>query len=122
MEIQKKKTTFNLSEYTHQGLKFAAASQKREMAELLEEALSAYFGWNKMTKIEKDELELYRIAERNGPGQATEANFNTISNTLDAATVLSQLLQYLHGKYLIVEVNDNRTGYKDFSTFPEGAQ
>jgi len=116
----KKKATFNISEETHQGLKLAAAVQRREMVELLEEALSTYFGWNKMTKIEKDELALYRIAERSGPGQASQADFNYLSNTLEPAPVLAQLLQHLDGRHLIVEVNDKRTGFKRFSAFPEG--
>lgn len=120
--ISKKKATFNLEESTHQRLKLSAAVQKREMVELLEEALGMYLEWKKMTKIEKDELELYRIAERNGPGRATQANFDYLSNNLDEAPVLAQLLEYLDGRYLTVEVNDNKTGFKSFRSFPEGQE
>jgi hypothetical protein len=112
IEPSKKKATFNLDEDTYQGLKLTAAVQKREMVEVVEEALGMYLGWNKMTKIEKDELELYRIAERDGAGRAATADFIYVSNNLDAAPVLADLLDYLDGRYLVVQVNDNQTGFK----------
>jgi hypothetical protein len=116
----KKKATFNLDEGTFHGLKLTAAIQKREMVELVEEALGMYLGWNRMTKIEKDELELYRIAEREGAGRAATADFIYLSNNLDAAPVLAELLDYLDGKYLVVEVNDNRTGFKPLNALGKG--
>src|ERR1044071_303494 len=101
---QRRKTTFNLSERTHQGLKFAAASQKREMAELLEEALSAYMGWSKMTKIEQDELALYRIADRGGAGRWSTTDFGALSQELGfpgGGEVVAQLLDHVHANGLV---------------------
>jgi len=108
----KRKATFNLDEDTYQGLRLTAAVQKREMVELVEEALGMYLEWNKMTKTEKDELDLYRIAERSGAGQAATADFIYLSNNIDSAPVLADLLDYLDGKNLVVQVNDNQTGFK----------
>lgn len=119
MEQPKKKSTFNLDGNVHLGLKLTATVQKREMVELVEEALGMYLGWNRMTRIEKCELELYRIAERNGPGQATESNLNHLGSYLGETIVLAQLLEYLHGTFLLVEVNDNHIGYRDLSTYSE---
>jgi hypothetical protein len=118
----RKKATFNLDESTHQRLKLSATVQKREMVELVEEALGIYLEWKKMTKTEKNELELYRIAERSGPGRATDADFLYVAKTLNEPhEVLAQLLEYLDGQqYLVVEVNENKTGLRPFRSFPEG--
>ena len=41
------------------------------MVDLVEEALGEYFGWNTMTEPELDELNVYKLAERRGPGIPT---------------------------------------------------
>jgi hypothetical protein len=125
MGIVKRKATFNLNESTHQGLRLAAAGWKLEMVEVVEAALGEYLGWNKMTRIEHDELKLYRTAELNGPGRQTEATFNDLCKRLDYssgdAAVVAQLLEYLNMQgLLIVEPNDNLTGFKSFASFPDG--
>jgi hypothetical protein len=125
MGLVKRKATFNLNEDTHQGLRLAAAAWKREMVEVVEAALGEYLGWNRMTKIEHDELTLYRTAEFNGQGRQTETAFNDLCKKLgyspNDATVVAQLLEYLNTQGLLtVEPNDNRTGYKSFTSFPDG--
>jgi hypothetical protein len=125
MAVLKRKATFNINEDTHQGLRLAAAERKLEMVELVEAALGAYLGWNKMTKIEHDELTIYRTAEFLGPGRQTETAFNDLCQRLGyipgESVVVAQLLEYLDTKgLLIVEANDNRTGYKKLASFPDG--
>jgi len=68
------------------------------MVELVEEALGEYLGWNRMTKIEKDELERYRIAERDGPGRSAHANFGYLSNNLAEAPVFGAVVGVLARK------------------------
>jgi hypothetical protein len=126
METGKKKATFNINETTHQGLKLAAVVRRREMVELLEEALGAYLGWNKMTRIEKDEIAVDRIAEFQGQGQKSTVAFFDLCKQLGYAggesKVVEQLLAHLHATgLLIVEVNDNRTGYKNLAHYDEGS-
>ena len=126
MSDGKKKATFNLNEATHQGLKLAAVVRRREMVELLEEALGAYLGWNKMTKIEKDEIAVDHIAEWTGQGQKTPVAFLDLCTKLEypggESKVVEQLLAHLHRTgLLVVEVNDNRTGYKNLAHFDEGS-
>lgn len=125
MGIVKRKATFNLNEDTHQGLRLAAAGWKLEMVEVVEAALGEYLGWNKMTKIEHDELTIYRTAEFNGQGCQMETTFiylcNKLSYSPGDASVVAQLLEYLNNQgLLIVEPNDNITGYKSFASFPDG--
>lgn len=124
MEIGKKKATFNLGENTHQGLKLASAVRKREMVDLVEEALNTYFGWNKMTDIEKEELKVYRIAERNGAGREGNADFTSLGRELgEPNEVVEQLLVHLHSeRRVVLKVNDGQTGFRDYTTFPEGPE
>ena len=123
MEILKKKATFNLKESTHQGLKLAAAVQKREMVDLVEEAISMYFERNKMTKIENEELELYRVAESQGSGRGAEMDFGDLRTKLGypaGGEVVAQLLEHVDSNRLAaVEINDGRTGYRNLTLFPD---
>jgi hypothetical protein len=124
MALLKRKATFNINEDTHQGLRLAAAEGKLEMVELVEAALSAYFGWHRMTKIEHDELAVYRTAESLGPGHRGEKPFGDLCRELgyplNESGVVAQLLKYLDTKgLLILEANDNSTGYKKLASFPD---
>ena len=50
----------------HQHLRLAAATERREMVELVEEALKSYFGWHRMTDTESKELKTYELVEFRG--------------------------------------------------------
>jgi len=121
--VPKKKATFNLNEDVHQWLKLTAAMQRREMVELLDEALSAYLGWNKMTEIEKQELGLYSVAESDGVGRRPERDFFEVCKSVGfpthEQTVGAQLLYYLNKQGLmVVDVYSN--GYQNIGLLPEG--
>jgi hypothetical protein len=126
VDQQKKKTTFNLSEHTHQGLKFAAASQKREMAELLEQALTEYFGWSKMTKTEKDELEFYRVADSSGGGRQQTTDFGSLCRRLGypgSGEIVAQLLSHVNSNQLAtVQVYDGAGAYKPIDSFSDPSE
>jgi plasmid stability protein len=49
--MDSKKATFNLDADLHQQLKVAAAVQRREMVDLVRDALTAYLGWNRMRPL-----------------------------------------------------------------------
>ena len=80
--MERKKATYNLDTGLHQHLKMTAAAQRREMVDLVEEALTAYFGWHGMTETEKRELKTYEMIELQGKGQRAAADFDTLSTAL----------------------------------------
>ena len=122
----KRKATFNLAETTHQGLKLSAAINQREMVDLVEEALGAYFQWSMLTPTELDEIEIYKIAELQGAGRwGYTDHLMSLCKVLGHSAggeVLAQLLEYLHNKTLFVEVNDGRTGFRNLDLYPDKKQ
>jgi hypothetical protein len=114
-----KKATFNLDPDLHQQLKMAAALQRREMVELVREALTSYFGWNRMTPTEHQEFRLYQLADSQGKGRRANLCFHTVANDLNIDnSIAAQLLQYLEANHrLTIEVWDG-VQYRQLQTFP----
>lgn len=113
-----KKATFNLDADLHQQLKVTAAMQRREMVDLVREAITAYLGWNRMTEIEQRELKTYELADLHGRGQRAHLEFNRITAALAGEPALAaQLLQHLGDeRRLLIDVWDGRT-YRPLHSF-----
>jgi plasmid stability protein len=118
--MDSKKATFNLDADLHQHLRIAAAVQRREMVDLVREALTSYFGWNRMTETEEREFKTYELAEGQGKGRRADVQFGALSAAMGLTTegsIAAQLLQYLEAQQrLIVEVYDGRT-HRPLSSF-----
>ncbi len=116
--MEPKKATFNLDVDLHQELKVTAALQRREMVELVRDALSAYLGWNRMTEIEHNEMKLYELAESQGKGQLAELSFGQLLAQLGTeSAIVSQLLDYLQEQHrLRVDVWDG-SSYRSLRSF-----
>jgi plasmid stability protein len=116
--MEAKKATFNLDPDLHQQLKVTAAVQRREMVDLVRDALTAYLGWNRMTPTEQQELKLYELAESQGKGRRAHLCFTPLSTQLGTEwAITAQLLQYLAAQHrLLVDVWDGHT-YRPLHTF-----
>jgi plasmid stability protein len=116
--MESKKATFNLDPDLHQQLKVTAAVQRREMVDLVRDALTAYLGWNRMTDTEQQELKLYELAESQGKGQRAHLCFTPLSTQLKTEwAITAQLLQYLEGQHrLLVDVWDGQI-YRPLHSF-----
>jgi hypothetical protein len=106
--MDSKKATFNLDAHLHQQLKVAAAVQRREMVDLVRDALTAYLGWNRMTDTEQSELKLYELTEAQGKGRRAHFNFTHLSTQLGTEwAIVAQMLEFLEAqRRLTVEVWD----------------
>jgi plasmid stability protein len=113
-----KKATFNLDADLHQQLKVTAAMHRREMVDLVRDALTAYLGWNRMTETEQRELKTYELAELHGRGQCAHLDFSRIAAALAGEqAIAAQLLHYLEKeRRLLVDVWDGRT-YRPLHNF-----
>jgi plasmid stability protein len=116
--MESKKATFNLDADLHQQLKVTAAVQRREMVDLVRDALTSYLGWNRMTETEQHELRLYELAESQGKGRRAHLCFTPLSTQLSTEWgITAQLLQYLAGQHrLLVDVWDGRE-YRPLQSF-----
>jgi hypothetical protein len=117
-----KKVTYNLDAELHQHLRVAAATERREMVELVEEALKSYFGWNRMTETESKELKTYELVEFRGKGQNTNLDFQGYSRALGCEgseqAIAADLLHYMEQEgRLAISVYDG-TGYRALQSFP----
>jgi hypothetical protein len=121
--LDTKKATYNMDADLHQHLKMTATAQRREMVELVEEALGAYFGWNRMTDTEKSELKTYELIEFQGKGQRATMDFNAYSTSLGYSgsqqAVAADLLKYVDDEGRVtVDVFDGGQ-YKPLKSFPK---
>ena len=116
--MDSKKATFNLDADLHQQLKVTAAVQRREMVDLVRDALTGYLGWNRMTDTEQRELKLYELAESQGKGRRANLAFTPLSTELGTEwAVAAQLLQYLEAQHrLLIDVWDGQT-YRPLHSF-----
>jgi predicted transcriptional regulator len=118
--MEYKKATFNLDPDLHQRLKVISAVQRREMVDLVRDALTAYFGWNRMTETEQRELKAFELTESQGKGRRAELQFQFVAAELGCAIepgIAAQLLQYLDAEQrLIVDVWDG-VAYRPLRSF-----
>lgn len=115
-----KKATFNLDADLHQQLKVMAAVQRREMVDLLREALTNYFGWNRMTPTEHQEQRLYNLADSQGKGQRAHLDFIRITHELggEHSTAAQLLVHVAATGRVLVDVWDG-SAYRALNTFPD---
>lgn len=121
--MENKKVTYNLDAELHQYLRLAAATERREMVELVEEALKSYFGWHRMTETENRELKTYELVEFRGKGQSANVDFTSYSRDLGCTGseqgIAEDLLGFMEEQgRLLVRVFDGRE-YKALRSFPD---
>src|SRR5580658_2061926 len=93
------------------------------MVEIVEKALGDYFRWNRMTEIERSELQTYAMEDlRAGKGEVIQTTFSDYSTVLGysgSKAIPAQLLQSIEGQgRMTVDVFDGAQ-YRPLRSFPD---